>query len=284
MSPVVDICNADYRPSSQRASKKTKKECPQKPALVFTRNKGPSDYAAESTVLVNGQINKARTSSKSTSHDGVDEAQFDPTLDLSTYSKPRSMSMPNTIPNSSLLEHIATSRFFHHYGCPKRTFYRLELDYISSVIDNATNRGILAEIIIALGILTWPSKSPASRLAARCRYARALRLTNQALVDAKQTNTDEVLMAVILLGCYEVSRYASGNSSLVTKVYHVQTTPDKDHSMISWTSHLDGARQLLCMRGREMLKSGATYHMFGFLRVQIVRSDSFSISGSSFGS
>ena len=113
--------------------------------------------------------------------------------------------LPASIPNSSLLEHIATSRFFHHYVSPTRTFVRLDLDYLSSVIDHATKRNILAEAIIALGILTLPTKTRVSWEAARCRYSRALRFTNKALADAEQAKSDEALMAVILIGLYQVS-------------------------------------------------------------------------------
>jgi hypothetical protein len=114
-------------------------------------------------------------------------------------------SIPRNIPNSSLLEHIATSRFFHHYVSPTRTFFRLDLDFTHSVIDGAFKRAILAEAIIAMGILTLPNKSRAAYTAARVRHTRALRLTNKALLNLEYAKSDEMLMAVILLGLYEVS-------------------------------------------------------------------------------
>ena len=113
--------------------------------------------------------------------------------------------VPATIPNSTLLEHVATSRFFHHYVSPTRTFNRLDLDFATAVIDNAAMRSTLDEIVIALGILTLPRKTEASYTAARSRYARALRMTNQALQDPEEAKSDGVLMAVILLSCFEVS-------------------------------------------------------------------------------
>lgn len=136
-----------------------------------------------------------RKSSQSSYHDSTDSD--------SSGSK-----VPATIPNSALLEHVATSRFFHHYVSPSRTAYRLNLDFTSWVIDHATTRNILAEVIIALGILTLPQQNSASLLAARCRYTRAIRLTNEAIADTKLVKTDGVLMAVILLGLYEVSEPA----------------------------------------------------------------------------
>ncbi len=117
--------------------------------------------------------------------------------------------VPPTIPNSSLLEHIATFRFFHHYVSADRTFCRLDLDFTSFIIDHATMRSSLAEVVIALGILTLPRKTDASSMAARLRYARSLRLTNRALRDSFGVKSDEVLMAVILLSFFEASRYTS---------------------------------------------------------------------------
>ena len=117
----------------------------------------------------------------------------------------RNSSIPRDIPNSSLLEHIATSRFFHHYVSPTRTFFRLDLDFTHHVIDGASKRAILAEAIIAMGILTLPNKSRAAYMAAKIRHTRALRLTNKALLNPEYAKSDEMLMAVILLGFYEVS-------------------------------------------------------------------------------
>ena len=159
--------------------------------------------------------------------------------------------VPSSIPNSTLLEHIATSRFFLHYISPTRTFHRLDLDYTSAIIDHAVQRNILAEAIISLGILTLPRKTSSSMLAARCRYSRALRMTNKALADPDQAKSDDVFMAVILLGLFE-------------------TTPDDSHSLNSWTAHLDGARMLLRLRGRQGLHAGPTFRMFNFFRQQVL--------------
>lgn len=117
-----------------------------------------------------------------------------------------SSAVPRSIPNSVLLEQVATSRFFHHYVSSTRTFFRLDLDFTHSVIEGASRRGILAEAIIAMGILTLPNKSRSACVAARIRHNRALRLTSKALRSPKYVMSDELLMAVILLGLYEVGK------------------------------------------------------------------------------
>lgn len=113
--------------------------------------------------------------------------------------------LPAQIPNSSLLEHVAISNFFQQYVSPEHTFYRLNLDFVTNVIDDAQGRRKLTEIIIALGILILPNRSSSSVVAARTRYTKALRLTNEALAQPDSARTDEALLAVILLGLYEVS-------------------------------------------------------------------------------
>ena len=173
--------------------------------LIFMQNKVPADFAAANqsaaSTLADIEGDKVRRRGKSS--DDAHPSAYDRS---SRDRKTRHSSIPRDIPNSSLLEHIATSRFFHHYVSPTRTFFRLDLDFTHAVIDGASKRAILAEAIVAMGILTLPNKSRAAYLAARIRHTRALRLTNKALRDAEFAKSDEVLMAVILLGLYEVSR------------------------------------------------------------------------------
>lgn len=156
---------------------------------------------------------------RSTTDTSVDLEEHDPAPSAVTGTR-----IPPTIPNSTLLEHIATSRFFHHYVSADRTFCRLDLDYTTFIIDNATMRAALAECIIALGILTLPRRSEASCMAARLRYARALRLTNHALRDKAEAKSDEILMAVILLSFFEV-----GPCSFQSSVVSVVLTALPDH-------------------------------------------------------
>lgn len=139
--------------------------------------------------------------------DVPDEPGEDDAVETSSVGTSAEDQVPACIPNSTLLEHVATSRFFHHYVSPTRTCFRLDLDFTSFIIDNACMRSTLSEVVIALGILTLPRKSSASCTAARLRYARALKLTNKALQNDTEAKSDEVLMAVILLSFFEVSSF-----------------------------------------------------------------------------
>lgn len=175
--------------------------------LVFTRSKGPADFRPkQSTKTVSSRRKRKETIRGLSKSNHLSPSK--PEQDDASETSPRDTAckdvVPPAIPNSSLLEHIATSRFFHHYVSPTRTCFRLDLDFTSFVIDNAAMRSTLSEAVIALGILTLPRKSSASCTAARLRYGRALKLTNEALRNDTAAKSDEVLMAVILLSFFEV--------------------------------------------------------------------------------
>lgn len=176
---------------------------------MFTTVKGPSDFSrgqANSNTGASGSERTRKRGSQTSSKGEVAPGNNGQDLaELPKFPTKEFAQLPPTIANASLLEHIATSRFFYHYVFPNRSFCRLDLDFTTSVIACSTKRGILAEVIIALGILTLPRKTSASCLAARCRYSRALRLITQALEDPVEAKSDGVLMAVILLGLFEVS-------------------------------------------------------------------------------
>lgn len=189
----------------QRRDRRNRAHPPTTNVVVFTKFKGPRDFARDQgKEIQNDKTNKRKGQSREDDEVAVmDEHRHvngTPSLHMD-----RATELPATIENASLLEHIATSRFFHHYVSPRRSFCRLDLDYTTSVIDQSTKRSVLAEVIIALGILTLPRRTSASCTAARCRYSRALRLTNKALEDTAEAKSDGVLMAVILLGLFEVS-------------------------------------------------------------------------------
>lgn len=202
----------DYSGDS-RASVKQRRKRTRRPDLVLTWCEESSEFlpARSESISPKAAVRRHRSQSwkSSPQNDAAREQSSTPLVVSSAERKPLTLldrRVPATIPNSTLLEHIATSRFFHHYVSPTRSFCRLDLDYLSSIIDNASQRSTLAEAIIALGILTLPAEPQVIQPAARCRYSRALRFTNKALADAEHAKTDEVLMAVILLGLYQVSR------------------------------------------------------------------------------
>lgn len=83
-------------------------------------------------------------------------------------------------------------------------------------------------------------------------YAGALRLLNAALRDPVQCRRDEVLIAVHLLGIYEL------------------LTCDSRESIMSWKAHMGGARKVLQVRGKAQMLTYAGRKLFREHRAQLL--------------
>lgn len=87
---------------------------------------------------------------------------------------------------------------------------------------------------------------------ARSQYVEALSLLNDALRDPKRCRTDEALIAVAMLGYYE------------------NLTCDGRASIQSWKAHVEGATQLLRLRGKQQFKTQIGRILFREVRNQIM--------------
>ncbi|KAK4503579.1 hypothetical protein PRZ48_004494 [Zasmidium cellare] len=83
-------------------------------------------------------------------------------------------------------------------------------------------------------------------------YAEALGLLNGALRDPKRSKTDDSLVAVAMLGYYE------------------NLTCDSRDSILSWKAHIQGATQLLKIRGKNQFKTQIGRMLFRETRSQIL--------------
>ena len=113
----------------------------------------------------------------------------------------RSLSVP--------LEDEATYYFFHNF---------VSVDYTSHYSMNAyysvlptlhrqdSSFGVLPKIVNAIGLATISNMkhSPEVMVAASQRYAGALRAINSSIQNSSSATTDQTLMAVMLLGVFEV--------------------------------------------------------------------------------
>lgn len=79
---------------------------------------------------------------------------------------------------------------------------------------------------------------------ARTHYSEALVRTNLALASSDTATLDSCLVAVLLLGLYEVIAFSSGRSSA------------------SWTAHTHGAVALIRMRGTQQLRTNLGTRLF----------------------
>ncbi|KAF7188066.1 hypothetical protein HII31_10638 [Pseudocercospora fuligena] len=113
---------------------------------------------------------------------------------------------------------------------------------------------VLDLAIKACGIAALDNVQPLvmGREYSRSIYAQALSLLNGALRDPKRCRSDESLMAVLMLGYFE------------------NLTCDGRESIQSWKAHIQGAMQLLQLRGKNQFKSVVGQLLFREIRAQIL--------------
>jgi hypothetical protein len=87
-------------------------------------------------------------------------------------------------------------------------------------------------------------------------YAKALKEVNLALQNPAQQKTDQTLAAILLLGFFE-------------------TITQEKQNITAWGSHIDGAVQLVKMRGKKQLRTKVGLALFQTVRGQMVSHPSF---------
>ncbi|KAH7382955.1 hypothetical protein BKA64DRAFT_582795 [Cadophora sp. MPI-SDFR-AT-0126] len=83
------------------------------------------------------------------------------------------------------------------------------------------------------------------------QYTKALKATNLALQTPAHQKTDATLAAILMLGFFE-------------------TVASEKSNAMAWYSHVDGAVQLVKMRGRKQLRTKAGYSLFIAVRQQML--------------
>ncbi|KAH8661651.1 hypothetical protein BGZ60DRAFT_90277 [Tricladium varicosporioides] len=82
------------------------------------------------------------------------------------------------------------------------------------------------------------------------QYSKALKATNLALQNPAQQKTDQTLAAILMLGFYETVSSTSTNAN-------------------AWYSHIDGAVQLVKMRGKKQFRTKVGHALFQVVRTQM---------------
>lgn len=83
------------------------------------------------------------------------------------------------------------------------------------------------------------------------QYAKALKVVNLALQNPVQQKTDQTLASILLLGFFE-------------------TITQEKASITAWGSHVDGAVQIVKMRGKKQLRTKVGVALFQSVRGQMV--------------
>ena len=109
-------------------------------------------------------------------------------------------------------EDVAIAFFFTHYMTVNSQSEKAHLDFLPSMCTALLMDSPLPSAIVSVGMagLANKKKAPDIMIAARRKYTSALGLTMAALSKTASATTDQTLIAVILLGLYEVIYSAPG--------------------------------------------------------------------------
>ncbi|KXS97390.1 hypothetical protein AC578_9615 [Pseudocercospora eumusae] len=159
----------------------------------------------------------------------------------------RGLGIPLTIRHNA--DEVAVTYFFKQFTADNGHWTFLRRYENRSRLDP-----VLDLAIKACGIAALDNVRPLvmGREYSRSIYARALSLLNGALRDPKRCRSDESLMAVLMLGYFE------------------NLTCDGRESIQSWKAHIQGAMQLLQLRGKNQFKSVVGQLLFREIRAQIL--------------
>jgi hypothetical protein len=121
-------------------------------------------------------------------------------------------------------EEQATCFFFKNYILDEHKFHNGNFQYLFDMYHREEIGDALAESVISLGMVGIANfwKAPNVMVNANMKYTSALRLVNSRLRNVEEAKSDQTLVAVMLLGLYEVRCVV-----LVLTFPHILTQADK---------------------------------------------------------
>ena len=189
-----------------------------------------------------------------------------PTIERTTVA-PRNLSVP--------LEYEATCYFFHNFVCDdpsSRYCMNAYAQVMPTLYQQDSSFGVLPKIVDAIGLagISNINHSPKLMIAAGRKYAGVLRAINASIQDSTKATTDQTLIAIMLLGLFEVLHHLE-DWLLLSPLTAAQTVTCSDpESMRSWVNHVQGATAIARLRGTDQLRTATGRMIFVSLRTQIV--------------
>ena len=179
-------------------------------------------------------------------------------------------------PRSLLLsiEDQANSFFFHHFvtqGATPPISYCSPLPMLfNQKSSGGSAMNPLPGIITAIGMagISNMQSSPEGMFATRRKHTAVLHTLNAALRDPETASADSTLMAVMLLGTFEVGSSILNFGRLAEK--SKQVTCAAPQSLKSWASHVKGATAIAKVRGPTQVQTNIGRHILAHLRNQLV--------------
>jgi hypothetical protein len=105
------------------------------------------------------------------------------------------------------VDDLAISIFLRNYVISPSDISNGHLNHLPSLYNQTYHQGVLPVTISAVGLALMSNihRAPEIMAVARKKYATAVKMTNTALQCEQESKADSTLMAVILLGMFEVS-------------------------------------------------------------------------------
>ncbi|QSZ31434.1 hypothetical protein DSL72_000999 [Monilinia vaccinii-corymbosi] len=183
---------------------------------------------------------------------GRDLTKFGSDNDPSSSSHPLGIQVGFT----SSIEQQAPCFFVSNYVIvPQNGQMRGSFDYILPLIKTESPRSALSLSFQAVAMASLANRpnargSPLMNLALE-QYTKALRVVNLALQNPVHQKTDQTLASILLLGFFE-------------------TITQEKASITAWGSHIDGAVQIVRMRGKKQLRTKVGVALFQSVRGQML--------------
>ena len=212
-------------------------------------------FRDESLSLSNKRQRLANTSSKKPQPPPRTVAQKPSSDDEQTaLVKPLSQAHLRVIELGTSAEDQASSFFFRNYVSEEQQYRSGNFQYLADIYATEDVGSALTDVVVSLGMvgLSHFWKAPSIMANAHTKYNSALRLVSEKLRDVEAAKSNQVLVAVMLLGLYETN------------------TCTGPQSMKSWTKHVSGAAALLSVRGKQQLATTIGRQVFYHLRTQVV--------------
>ena len=155
------------------------------------------------------------------------------------------------------LEELASCHFISHYVLIPRQSYTTTRGFLEFVLPLVTSdevRPYFDHAFMACALASLNNRVGTGNdfdKEALGQYTKALAAVSVALKDAEVIKRDDLLAAILLLGLFE---------NITAKTF----------GMLAWSSHIEGAIQLVKARGKEQLKTKTGMDLFVAVRTQMV--------------
>jgi hypothetical protein len=160
------------------------------------------------------EIKKLHTEKRAIPHRGKGKSPASVSATSSDESSPDPDSPPPDVVDGIVMfqtpspnvDDLATCLFLRNYVVSASGFSSGIMDHLPSIHSQAQHHGVLSVTISAVGLALMSNinRAPEIMAVAREKYATALKMTNTALQHSTESKADPTLMAVMLLGMFEV--------------------------------------------------------------------------------